>query len=219
MSHKLKKIFILLLVLISFFITSCSVRYGTLSSDEKLRRLDIELQKWQNFRITGMSEIHYRAFNITRPCVLVKSKEKIRFDILDTGIFGLGGGIFMAFYADSEIIQYKLPGSQTITSKNLDDKMKVWFDFLSESIFEELKEQKLRIINTNYAMIRNLEFFFYPDMQLKEIRNAESEIAIVFIYNKNFELSQISISSPLIKNLTISIDKIDYSDNIVIPLR
>ncbi|MCK9328317.1 MAG: hypothetical protein PHY08_04395 [Candidatus Cloacimonetes bacterium] len=215
----MKNYFLIVVIVLCFLMTSCSIRYQKYSSEEKFLLFENELNKWKHFKISGMCDIVYSSFNIIRPCVVAKSSDKIRFDVFDSGIFGLGGGIFTAFYADDKMIQYKLPGNSTITTKTLDDKMIAWFDFLSESMFKELESNKVKIINNQYAMIRNIEFFFYPNMQLKEIKNVESEIFVWFEYNKFLELAQIKISSPLIKNLTISIDKIDYSDNLVIPLK
>lgn len=215
----MKNLLTFLITLSIFLISSCAVSQKTFSQQEKINRLEIELSKFNSFRITGQCDLQYQAFVIRRPCVIIKSKDKIRFDILDAGIFGLGGGTFMALYADEEKIQYKTPGSNSISEKMLDDKLKAWFDFLSESIIDELKERKIEIINTYSTELRGIRFNFNNDMSFKSIVNQENEISVFFDYDRSNNLNQLRVNSPLIRNLTISIDKIDYSENIVMPLK
>lgn len=213
------KILINVLIFFLLFLSSCAIAPKPVSYHDKLNLLNQELENWKTFKITGLCDLEYQSFAIRRPCVIAKTQDKFRFDILDTGLLGLGGGVLMALYADNKQIQFRKPGSSKIDTRILDDEMNNWLSIISEGLIQSIHEQKDKIIETNICEIDGSIILFTPRMKIKEINNPDKEIKITFKYDNQEKLSEISISIPLIRNLTIHIDKIDYNDIIVSPLK
>ena len=211
--------FVLISTISVFFVccfVSCAVSPQTKTRQEKLFLLGQELHKWNTFKLTGICELEYQSFSLRRPCVISKDKEKFRFDVLDTGIFGLGGGVMMALYLDSEQVQFRRPGSSAIETSSMDGDIGLMLSMLSESLFQSMERHKDEIIDTNKSNIGGVDILFTHKMQIEEISQKAQEINVKFTYDKQDTLSEIKISAPLIRNLTIQIDKIEYN-NIFVP--
>jgi len=181
---------------------------------EKVALLEQELERWSNFRLTGMSDIQYLAFSHRGQFVLARSGNRMRFDILGAGLLGLGGPLVAAYVNDHEV-QYRLPGNSTINTRVLENEERAFFDILTGNLTEMIFSQIDSIIETGKCEIEGFEIAFTPLMQLKEIRNPYQEIAVVFNYDRQDRLTEIRVSVPIIRNLVIYVDRIEH-DNIVV---
>jgi len=193
---------------------SCATAPRVREDHEKMILLQSELERWSHFRLTGMSNIQFQAFSHRGQFVMVRSGNRMRFDILGSGLFALGGPLVSGF-VDENGVQYRLPGSTTISSRGLDDEEMAFFSILSGNLTELILSQRESIFETGQCEIKGFEIVFTPLMQIKEIRNPNQEISVLFNYDRQDRLSDIRVSVPIIRNLVIYVDKIEH-DNIVV---
>ena len=205
--------FIILLVML-LYLCGCATVPRVQERQEKITLLEHELERWSNFRLTGMSDIQYLAFSQRGQFILARSGNRMRFDILGGGLLGLGGPLVAAYVNDREV-QYRLPGNSSITTRVLENEERAFFDILTGNLTEMIFSQIDNIIETGKCEIKGFEIAFTPLMQIKEIRNRYQEIAVVFNYDRQDRLTEIRVSVPIIRNLVIYVDRIEH-DNIVV---
>ena len=213
----MKKIILIILVCIGISI-SCTPKPKRISKQEKLQLLNQELNNWQSFKITGIIDAEYQAYSLRNNIILLKNEDKFRADVLGSGLFGLGGGIFMALYIDKEMIQIKEP-NKPIEDYELDDNALDWLKYITEDLFIDLESKKDEITDKHKAEIEGFEIKFLSNMKISEIINKESNVKISFGYNRQNNLEEINVVSPNIRKLIIHIDKIEYNKMNILPLR
>ena len=208
-----------LVVLILLTLSSCATTSRARTRQERYLLLQQELDKWSNFRMTGMADIQYQAFSLRNPFVIARTEDRFRFDILNTGLFGLGGGVLMAAYVDSEKIQYRLPGSTTIETRALGDGERAIFNILTEQLNQRFHAQRNSIVDTGTANLEGFEIRFTQNMQIREISNRNLDVKIYFNYDRQANLTDVRVSVPIIRNLTIHVDRIVHNNIVVSALR
>ena len=181
-------------------------------------KLESELNRWQTFKITGMTELQYQAFSIRGQVVISKESNKFRFDLLNQGIFGLGG-VVLAMYADSEKLQTRMPGSSSIETHELNSRIGNAISFFSENFVEMIMHEIGIVIETNQVNLYGFDIYFTEEMRLSQINNPEQNIKIDFIYDRNDNPLEITITTQIIRPFTIHIDKIEHENISITPLR
>ena len=209
---KCRYTFIFLMMIL--FLCSCATVPRVQERQAQIVLLEQELERWSNFRLTGMSDIQYLAFSHRGQFVMARAGNRIRFDILGSGLFGLGGALVSA-YANEHELQYRLPGNTSISTRVLENEERAFFDILTGNLTERIFSQIDNIIETGKCVIEGFEITFTHLMQIKEISNPYQEIAVIFNYDRQDRLTEIRVSVPIIRNLVISVDKIEH-DNIVV---
>ena len=212
----MKKIIIFIWIAI---LISCTPKPNIIQKQEKLNLLQQEINKWQSFKITGIIDAEYQAYSLRNNIILLKNEDKFRADVLGSGLFGLGGGLFMAAYIDKETMQIKLPGKSMIEDYELDDHALDWLKYITEELFYDLESKKDKITDTYKAEIEGFEIKFLNNMKISEIINKENDLKISFYYSRQNELTEINVVSPNIRKLIIHIDKIEYNKMNILPLR
>ena len=209
------------LIYMVFFIgfLSCKIVPQQITTIEKQILLENELSRWNSFRITGMTELQYQAFSIRGQAVISKVEDKFRFDILNQGILGLGGGVLMAVYADSEQVQARMFGSSAIESYDIDSRIGEMVSFLSENLYQIIYEQREKIFETFMAEVQGFEIYFTNEMKLREISVSEQNIKVNFIYDRQDNLTELRVLTPLTRNFTIFVDRVVHENILVLPLR
>ena len=209
----------ILTISLILFLFNCVKMPPILHYQERLALLNQELSNWQSFKITGNTELQYQAFTIRGQAVLLKTENKFRFDILNQSIFGLGGGVLMAVYVDDEEVQARLFGSSAIETFELDSGHGRMISFLSESLFQSLYDQREIIIETFEANYDGFLIQFNSNMQLTRIYNSQQNIGADFEYDRNNNLTELKLLTPITRNFIIHVDKIEYENIVVNPLK
>jgi len=207
------RIIFLFFLLVCF--ASCAVVQYPVLDQSKESLLESELLRWHTFKITGLVELQYQAFSFRGDAIIAKTTEKFRFDILNQGILGLGGGVLTSFYADESGVQARMPGSSSIETYTLDSPHGKLMSFFSEKIFQDIYEQKDVIVQTLKCEFEGFEIIFTPEMRLSEINNKHQNIRINFNYDRHNNLHEITILTPITRNFVIYVDKIDHENIIV----
>ena len=216
MSNRVSIIFSVLLI---FFLVSCATTSKTRTNAERQVLLDRELQNWQTFKITGMVEGRVGIFSGRFNTVIAKTTDKMRIDVMSGGVFGIGGGVLFAGYIDGEQFQYRLPGNQDIEVKDLDGDMRLLYQIFSEQLLNHIERNKARIVETLRHEFLGFQVSFTESMKIREILGVKDNIQMEFIYDRQDNLQEIKASIPQIRNVTIHIDKVEYDNVSVRPLR
>jgi hypothetical protein len=169
--------------------------------------------------MTGICDIQYQAFSLRRPFVLTSHAGKFRCDVLDSGFLGLGSGIVMAVYIDGVDVQVRRPGSTAVEVYKVDSEIFGWYELFATGWTEMLKEYFPTIISTNRCQIDDIELLFTDRMQISEIHNRDAELKINFVYNRSGALTDITVSIPMLRNLTLQVDKVERFEDDIRPLR
>jgi len=210
---------ILLIIALLTLLFGCASSTKTISNQAKMSLLDQEIQNWREFRISGISELETQMLSFRNPCVILRAEDKFRFDVLNSGLLGLGRGVFLQFYAEKKFIQYREPLSPDIKVVPMQNEPLHWMKFLSTTMYDELETQKDYIIETHKAHIGDFDLKFSNTMRLAQITSIDYDIRINFYYDRHDRLYEIRATIPMIRNLTIHVDKIEYSNVVINPLR
>jgi hypothetical protein len=189
-----------------------------LSDSEKLRLLELELAKWQSFRITGLCNIHYQSFNIRQPFSAAMHEGRFRFDIYNTGILGAISGTMMSVYIDDNELQFRALGSSNVEVIRLNNDY-AYLKYISMGLVALLANYKDTIVRTGKASVQGFDFSFNENMQLKEIVNRTQALNVRFDHNSNSVVTDVSVNIPIVRNLNIEIDKFEISKNPIQSLR
>ena len=212
----MKKIIIFICLAI---LLSCTPKQSIIQKQEKLNLLQQEINSWKTFKITGILEAQYQAYSLRNNCIILKNDDKFRADVLGSGLFSLGGGIFMAIYLDKEHLQIKEPNKPVMEDYELDKVALDWLKYITEDLFTDLESNINKIAESHHINIEGFEIIFSGNMRLSEIINNEHDLKIIFSYNRQNALSEINVVSPNFRKFTIHIDKIEYDNINVLPLK
>ena len=232
---KIIKLLNFVCILLFLVTLSCVVTPKPPIDRDKILMLEQELTRWETFKLTGMTELQYQAFSIRGQVIMAKYEDKFRFDILNQGILGLGGGVLMAFYVDKEQAQTRMFGSSSIETYRFDtddisldmlsnqssigSRIGDVAGFFSENLFQAIYSQREKILENNKAEIEGFEIIFNDEMRLSEISHPNQNIGITFIYDRQLNLTELRINTPITRNFIIHVDKIEHENIIVQPLR
>ncbi|MCL1827418.1 MAG: hypothetical protein FWG20_05185 [Candidatus Cloacimonetes bacterium] len=207
-------VFTLLLLL-----PACTPKPPDVAKLERLRLLDIELNNWQAFKMTGIIDIQFGQIVLKNNSVIVKNKSQLRADVLGSGLLGLGGGVLFAGYIDREQMQVKKPGSAAIENIKLTDHDFEWIQFFIEDLFPLLTKHRNQIADTQQIELQGYEIQFSPFMRLSEISNSKENISIRFLYDRSGQLHEIEGDIPSFRRVLFHVDKVEYGERNIQPLK
>jgi hypothetical protein len=216
---KKQRVYIAIVLAFALLLISCASNQKKRQDIEKQILLRDELARWESFRMTGICDIQYQAFSFRRPFVMTSHNGKFRCDVLDSGFLGLGSGIVMAAYIDGVDVQIRRPGSTAVEIYKVESEIFGWYELFARGWTEMLAEFFPTIISTYRCQIDDIELLFTDKMQISEIQNREAELKINFVYNRSGNLTDIKVSIPMIRNLTLQVDKVERFENDIKPLR
>ena len=208
-----------MIIVIMFSIAACSVIPKPSVEQDLLLLLEQEIIRWNTFKIVGFTEFQYQAFSIRGQAILAKIDNKFRFDILNQGILGLGGGVVIAVYVDEEQVQTRMFGSSTVETYELDSQMGDMMSFLSENLFQAIYSQRNKIIETYKGEFEGFEIIFTPEMRISDIYNPVQNIRASFVYDRQNNLTELRLSTPFTRNFIIHVDNIEHDNIVINPLK
>lgn len=88
-----------LVILVTTLLTSCTVNKPVAVTPENRREiLRQEMLKWENFSAEGVANLNYMGLTLRKMFVLSKTRDEIRFDVIDGGIMGAGASPLISVY-------------------------------------------------------------------------------------------------------------------------
>jgi hypothetical protein len=209
----------LLVIVLCFSLTSCSILSRILAERDLLKLLDFELSKWTSFKLSGKANLHYGFINVNQPFSFAMHEGRFRFDLFNTGLLAHLNETMLSVYVDQEKLQFRIPGLTSIQTVNLANSDFAYIGLLTVGLTVLLEKQRENIVRNGIASISGFDFSFSDTMQLKSIAHAGQSLNVRFDYNSDSIVSDVSVSIPVVKNLNVNIETFELSQNIIQPLR
>lgn len=202
------KIFFILII--GFIFSSCAMQ-SMFSQPNKAKLLYQELKRWQEFQMEGIAELQYKEFSIRKSFVFSKNKEAMRFDVLDSGLFGLSGGTLSVYSDQSDTLRAIMMNQEINIEKP--QSMNELFRFMNTFELSDA-DSLLKEVNARNEFTKDkIRFVFNNQMRLTQISAEDLTLRVDISYTFSNEIDEISIYLSNLKICNLRIDKITY-DNI-----
>jgi hypothetical protein len=116
-------------------------------------------------------------------------------------------------------VQVRRPGSTAVEIYKVESEIFGWYELFARGWAKLLEPYFSTIVSTKRCQIDDIELVFTDNMQISEISNPDAELKINFVYNRAGDLTEIKVSVPMLRNLTLSIDKVERFDGEIKPLK
>jgi len=202
---------------VSLCILSCAQLQKLDPDAAKKAMLKSELARWSSFKLTGLGDAKYSAFQKRCNTIIQMADGKFRFDMIDSGILGaIGGGTFLSAFTDGNTLQLRLPGTTNIVSMALgnQDVMKL----LTTDLSTMLAGLEGTIISQLSCTVRGVTLRFTEKMQIREAVHNDTNIKLNFTYDGSNNLTTVAIASSIF-NMTYDVQKMEKTGISITPLR
>lgn len=199
---KLKYLFIVLVILAQ----SCALLRQP-DYDEKLLILEHNLKKWEHFTMEGLASLNYEQYSFRKNFVLRKNGNTLRFDVFDSGFFGLQPSMFVSAYLDDEGLEYRLITDEEINRFAYDENFPKLITLLDPL---RLMEKSDEIINKQKLEFDGVSIYFTNAMTIEKIISHQSKHEVRFSYDHNNDAQSITVFDGRKEITALMIDKIDY---------
>jgi hypothetical protein len=199
---KIKHLFIVLVILTQ----SCALLRQP-DYDEKLLILEHNLKKWEHFTMEGLASLNYEQYSFRKNFVLRKNGNTLRFDVFDSGFFGLQPRMFVSAYLNEEGVEYRLITDDEINSFAYDENFPKLISFLDPL---RLLNKSDEIIKKQKLELDGVSIYFTNAMTIEKIVSHQSEHEVRFSYDHNNDAQNITLLAGRKEITALMIDKIDY---------
>ncbi|HPM03101.1 MAG TPA: hypothetical protein PK816_13180 [Candidatus Cloacimonadota bacterium] len=217
--NKTSSLLVFLFIMFTLFFTACTPKTAGLAvkHPKKLLLARDELKRWQTFQMEGLAEVQFKMFVFRKNFVLNKSREAVRFDMLDSGVFGMGASN-ISVYMDSTMQVNAMWGKQSL-DMNAPDEIRDIYKWFNEADVDDLNLYLQDIVEYNEFTKDGIRFVFNHQMRLKLITVEDIKIRLEFSYDYGSNLSEINVWLANLKICNFKIDKISYNNISVTKLR
>lgn len=214
----MKRVLILNLILISLFLGACFSNKGKprLSVDTRKEMLKHEMLKWENFEAEGVADLSYMGLSLRRMFVMSKTRDEIRFDVIEGGILGMGASPLISIYLgeyfslESDLLPQLRMAAQAALKIQPDisplKDISALVDAFADSILANGK------VNVNGTQVT-----FGPQMRLQSISDPINKLDISFAYTSKGMPDRMVIKAKS-ASAELLFDKVRYGNATVVPL-
>lgn len=212
------KRWLFLLVLLAVLLISACTKNKAMPLEPDLRRemLKQELLKWENFSAEGVANLNYMGLTLRKMFVLSKTKDELRFDVIDGGIMGAGASPLISVYL-GEYFSLRsdfMPQLSLMARAMLDPRISMAplkdIDALVESYADS-------ILATGKLTREGVEISFSPQMRIQRIYDPRSKAEAVFSYTSKGQPDKLIVKMSS-AGAELLIDKVEYGKASVEPL-
>jgi len=180
----------------------------------KAALLKNNLKQWEQFRWEGIIQVESSAFSMRKNFVMVKNKEEMRIDVLDSGVMGLQAKPLATIYVKDKIIL------EAPTIKQLAGVDPNWFVPKGAvanliNFTDSLLAKSEEIISKRKIEMASTSFVFDKKMRLSALKNQDVGMEILVNYNRRNQPTKVIIRHHDTKMAELQINEQKY-DNIVI---
>lgn len=188
----MKRIIILLSLVLLF--TACST-FMEMSKQEKEALVRENLSYLNNFKSQGVLEISFKGLSLQKEFVLVKNRQSLRLDILDSGIFSLLPSPLATLYVKDKAIltNYNKGLFSDMVLDNIPLQEFIDFSNLPQGIIDE-------IVKNRRFTIAIIEFEFDELYRMSKININQESVSLIY---RGSDLSRIELAS---KKADVNID-------------
>ncbi|HPY95852.1 MAG TPA: hypothetical protein PL063_01420 [Candidatus Cloacimonadota bacterium] len=215
----MKRNLLFLLLVLLVLLTSCVSKKAAVAIKYPKKALlaSDELQRWQSFKMEGIAEVQFKMFTFRKNFVLSKNKEALRFDLLDSGIFGFASSN-ISIYVDSDMQVYGYLGKKFIEIDDLPESLRDVYTWFNNADIDDFQTYYDDLFENNSFDKDGTTFAFTNKMRLKEINNASNDLRVNIDYDYGDNISNLAILLNNVKICDLKIDKISYNNiNVIKP--
>ncbi len=215
----MKRNLLFLLLVLLVLLTSCVSKKAAVAIKypKKVLLASDELQRWQSFKMEGIAEVQFKMFTFRKNFVLSKNKEALRFDLLDSGIFGFASSN-ISIYVDSDMQVYGYLGKKFIEIDDLPESLRDVYTWFNNADIDDFQPYYDDLFENNSFDKDGTSFAFTNKMRLKEINNASNDLRVNIDYDYGDNISNLAIMLKNVKICDLKIDKISYNNiNVIKP--
>lgn len=215
----MKRNLLFLLLVLLVLLTSCVSKKAAVAIKypKKVLLASDELQRWQSFKMEGIAEVQFKMFTFRKNFVLSKNKEALRFDLLDSGIFGFASSN-ISIYVDSDMQVYGYLGKKFIEIDDLPEGLRDVYTWFNNADIDDFQPYYDDLFENNSFDKDGTSFAFTNKMRLKEINNASNDLRVNIDYDYGDNISNLAIMLKNVKICDLKIDKISYNNiNVIKP--
>ncbi|HPK41078.1 MAG TPA: hypothetical protein PKZ69_05595 [Candidatus Cloacimonadota bacterium] len=215
----MKRNLLFLLLVLLVLLTSCVSKKAAVAIKypKKVLLASDELQRWQSFKMEGIAEVQFKMFTFRKNFVLSKNKEALRFDLLDSGIFGFASSN-ISIYVDSDTQVYGYLGKKFIEIDDLPESLRDVYTWFNNADIDDFQPYYDDLFENNSFDKDGTSFAFTNKMRLKEINNASNDLRVNIDYDYGDNISNLAIMLKNVKICDLKIDKISYNNiNVIKP--
>nr|MDK2850254.1 hypothetical protein [Candidatus Cloacimonadota bacterium] len=176
-----------------------------------------ELQKWDNFRGSGIVEISAFGFSLRKPFVLAKTTEEMRMDVIEGGILGAGGSPLISIYMGRYLAMNSpvMPILDTLELPNKISPETLAILNTSDYILNRYGEE---IIREKAIQRDSLSIIFKNDYKVDSIVDSKSGARMEFRYTSQGDLDEIELRAREGISAKLIFDNISYEKSSIVPL-
>lgn len=203
---------VILLILISL----CLV----LTLDAKTRnqkRLDANLEMWQQFKWQGILQVQVSEFSIRKNFVLAKTSEDMRLDVLDSGVMGLQAKPLVTVYLKDTVV---IDAPTVKELANINSLLYFYQDMVKGLVLfaDTLQAKRQDILSQRKVLTASTSFKFDKKLRLSAISNSLSGLDIDIFYNNRNQPTKAELKYKGTKFVELQINERTYKNIKIIPL-
>jgi hypothetical protein len=197
--------FIAVLLAVMILASSCA----SFRPLDKASLLKAELEKWENFSSDGIFQASHEGFTLRKIYILNKTKDELRLDVVDGGVFGINPNPLISVYLGDylAITSPTMPQLEVFAALLPDPG-----DYLKplgrpDSLFAAHGRE---IMDTGKLALEGIELAFSENMQLDNLTKPGSGIRMDISYTKHGIPDKVRIVMDENTSLELLVDNISY---------
>ena len=184
----------ILLVLIALLLSSCAKdKLKPLSIEARKELLRAEMLKWENLQGEGVANLNYMGLTLRRMFVFAKTKDEMRFDVIDGGVLGAGASPLISLYM-GEYVSLRsdyFPQLEMMAKTALDPRLSMAPIRDINALVEAHADS---ILATGKLVYEGVEIGFDPQFRLQRVYDPRSQSEALFTYNSKGQPDKLSFS-------------------------
>ncbi|MFO7896919.1 MAG: hypothetical protein R6U84_08305 [Candidatus Cloacimonadales bacterium] len=184
--------------LILLVLAGCSLFPPPRQRAELLRE---NINKYQNFTLSGIAEINYKNFTFRKNLQLKNTPEKFSASLVEGGVFGMKAAPLASLEIGQEV-EFQFMGKTQAVPLTSSDLQQIFspdlLDKYSSTICSELQ-----------LSLDNLEIFWNEAMQIEEIVTPKFRVRLEYDLNQDLQYIKLWQQQDLV--LKVSVDEIKYN--------
>lgn len=198
------------LLIVALLLSGCAGWFGGGGAKQLRANLDI----WRAFRAEGVAKIESQGLALHKDAIIRKNGNRIRLDVLESGLFAASGAPFATVYLDTVLVM-RMMGQTAMTELKEDTRNLLLGDAGLDRLQSEYQSE---ILDHHEAVMDSLVFTFDSHYRLSQVQHQAREGYVRITYAVNGLPDVVEVNSEQGK-VELSIDSFKVGPVDVPPLK